>query len=81
MPKRLSRLTVGFMNRLLAPHRVHARAIKESPPPPKEPQKCANPDCEQPATNAPYCSADCCKAHRQNYKAVGGRNVRIDRAE
>ena len=45
-------------------------------PPPVEPKKCLNQDCEKLTINQ-FCSADCSRYHKANFRAENGYNVRI----
>lgn len=50
------------------------RKVVEPPPEPK--QICGNPDCRKPSVGT-YCSAECCRHFKANFRSRGGRNVRI----
>jgi hypothetical protein len=80
MPKRLGLMAAGAMRALLAPDRAHARKLDaENEAQVERPKhKCCHPDCNE-QTHATFCSPGCCQHFKANFRAVGGRNVRIDR--
>ena len=78
MPKRLSWLAAGAMRALLAPDRAHARKIDAEHQAKRPQQKCLHPDCTAPTNGAVFCSAGCAHHFKEVFRAVGGRNVRIN---
>lgn len=78
MPRPMQRLTAAFMSRLLAPDRQLRREMKAAPQETPE-APCLDPDCKKPCKTG-FCSAECAKRFKQNFRAVGGYNVRIDQA-
>lgn len=77
MPKRIGLMAAAAMRALLAPDRAHARKLDEANAA-RAQHKCLHPDCSE-QTHATFCSPGCAQHFRENFRAVGGRNVRIDR--
>lgn len=77
MPKRLGLLAAGAMRALLAPDRAHARKIDAEHQAQRPQPKCLHPDCTASTNGAVFCSPGCAQHFGENFRAVGGRNVRI----
>lgn len=78
MPKRLTLMAAAAMRALLAPDRAHARKLDEDNRAAARPtHKCLHPDCQE-QTHATFCSSGCAHHFKENFRAIGGRNVRIN---
>lgn len=78
MAKRLGLFAAGVMRALLASDRAHARKLDEANQAAERPKhKCLHPDCAE-QTHAVFCSAGCASHFKQNFRAVRGRNVRVN---